>query len=214
MAVPDKHLTLFHMNVSTLLYCLNANFYVISLSEIRTSVGNQIKTNTELPGYNFHNIPLQSSAGGVGLYVKTDLTLIKRDDLCTSDEDFETVWIEIVNSNTKNLLFCCIYRHPRSDISKFSDHLQMTLSNVEKENKLVSIMGDLNIDLLKYDNNTPSNDVINMMFAYHLQPSTSSADSSSTIIDNIYVNNASASNIFAGNIFSRISDCCVVQRSQ
>ena len=40
----------------------------------------------------------------------------------------------------------------------------MTLSDVEKENKLVSIMDDFNIDLLKYDNNTPSNDFINMMF--------------------------------------------------
>lgn len=34
----------------------------------------------------------------------------------------------------------------------------MTLSNLAKENKLIAIMGDFNIDLLKYDNNTPTND--------------------------------------------------------
>ena len=143
--------------------------------------------------------------------IKSDLTVIRRDNLCISDKDFETVWVEIVNSNTKNFLCCCIYRHSRSDISKFSDHLQMTLSDVEKENKLVSIMDDFNIGLLKYGFNiTPSNDFINMMFSYHLQPSilnsTRMTESSSTIIDIIYVNNASESNIFARNILSQISD--------
>ena len=49
-----------------------------------------------------------------------------------------------------------------------------------------------------------------MMFSYHFQPSllhlTRITDSSSTIIDNIYVNNPTESNIFAGNILSLISD--------
>ena len=86
----------------------------------------------------------------------------------------------------------------------------MTLSNLAKENKLIAVMGDFNIDLLKYDSHTPSNDFVNMMFSYHFQPSilhpTRITDTSSTIIDNIYVNNATESNIFAGNILSQISD--------
>ena len=31
---------------------------------------------------------------------------------------------------------------------------------------LTSVMGDFNIDLLKYDSHTPSNDFVNMMFSY------------------------------------------------
>ena len=107
----------------------------------------------------------------VGIYVKSNLIANKRDDLCINDEDFETVWIEIENPKAKNILCCCAYRHPNSDISKFNDYFQMTLSNLAKENKLIAVMGDFNIDLLKYDSHTPSNDFVNMMFSYHFQPS-------------------------------------------
>ena len=86
----------------------------------------------------------------------------------------------------------------------------MTFSNQAKENKLIAIMDDFNIDLLKYDNHTPINGFINMIFSYHCQPSilhpTRITDSFSTIIDNIYVNDATESNIFAGNILSLFSD--------
>ena len=220
VAVPDTDLFLFHMNIRSLslhfdeldplLTCLNVNFQVIGFSEIKTSVGSQSKANNEFPGYKFRETLSHSSAGGVGIYVKSNLTANKRDDLCISDKDFETVWIEIENSKAKNILCCCAYRHPSTDISRFNDYFQMTLSNLTKENKLIAVMGDFNIDLLKYDNHTPSNDFINMMFSYHFQPSilhpTRITDSSSTIIDNIYVNNATESNIFAGNILSLISD--------
>ena len=71
-------------------------------------------------------------------------------------------------------------------------------------------MGDFNIDLLNYENHTATNEFVNMMFSYHFQPSilhpTRITDTSSTIIDNIYINNATESNICSGNILSLISD--------
>ena len=70
-------------------------------------------------------------------------------------------------------------------------------------------MGDFNIDLLNYENHTARNEFVNMMFSYHSQPSilqpTRITDTSSTIID-IYLNNATESNICSGNILSLISD--------
>ena len=159
------------------------------MSEIKTSLDSKNKTNNELPGYKLYETPSHSSAGGVGIYVKSNLTANRRDDLCISDRDFEAVWIEIVNSKAKNILCCFAYRHPSSDISKFNDYIQMTFSSLAKENKLIAIMGDFNIDLLKYENHTPSNDFVNMMFSYHFQPSvlhpTRITDSSTTTIDNI-----------------------------
>eukprot|EP00794_Sanderia_malayensis_P004109 gene4109-4667_t len=214
MPVPDSDLSLLHMNIrslslyfdelNALLSCLNMNFQVIGLSETKATVGAQNKINIELPGYKFHESPSHSSAGGVGIYVKSNLTANKRDDLCIGDKDFEIVWIEVENPKAHNILFCCAYRHPNSEISKFTNYFQETLKNIAKENKLIAIMGDFNIDLLKYDNNTPTNDFVNMMFSYHFQPSilhpTRITESSSTIFDNIYVNNATESNIFAGTL--------------
>ena len=220
MPVSDKDLSIFHMNIRSLglhidelhalLSCLDVKFHVIGLSEIKSSFGSQVQTNPEISGYQFYNTPSHSSAGGVGIYVKSDLIANKRDDLCISNNDFETIWIEIKNSKTKNILCCCAYRHPSSDISKFAEYFQSTLTNLVKENKLVAIMGDFNIDLLKYDSNTNINDFVNMMFSFHFQPCilhpTRITECSSTIIDNIYINNATESNISAGNILSQISD--------
>ena len=86
-----------------LLCCLKIDFHVIVLSEIKTSADAQFRSNIELLGYDFHNTPSLSSAGGVEIYVKCNVTANKRDDLCVSDIDFETVWVEIDNTKAKNI---------------------------------------------------------------------------------------------------------------
>ena len=82
---------------------------------------------------------------------------------------------------------------------------------IEQENKLILVMGDFSINLMNYENHTPTNDFINMMSAYYFQPSvlppTRFTDSTSTLIDNIFVNNATGSNMQSGNIFFQISEC-------
>ena len=218
--VSQEDLSLFHMNIRSLslhhdefhslLTNLNTNFKVIGLSEIKASVDTPISDNIELPGYKFHYTPSNSAAGGVGIYVKSDLRANKRDDLSFTNDDFETIWIEIDNSKAKNILCCCAYRHPSSDISVFSDHFQETFSKLENENKLIFVMGDFNINLLNHENHTPTNEFINMMFSNNLQPSvlhpTRISDTCSTLIDNIFVNSAPDSKIHSGNVLSLISD--------
>ena len=63
--------------------------------------------------------------------------------------DFESVWIEIKNKNSKNIVCCCLYRHPHYDLSEFLHYLEECLKIIAKENKEVYICGDFNIDLLK-----------------------------------------------------------------
>ena len=71
-------------------------------------------------------------------------------------------------------------------------------------------MSDFNIDLLKYDDHIPTNEFIDMLFSYHFQPTildpTCITNTSSTVIDNIYVNNTIDTNINSGNILSMVSD--------
>ena len=205
-----RSLSLHHDEFHALLSNLNIDFQVIGLSEIKVSNDAPVATNINLPGYKFHHTPSNSAAGGVGIYVKSNLTASKRDDLSFSNDDFETIWIKIENTKEKNVLSCCAYRHPSTDMSVFSDHLQEKLSLIQNENKLIFVMGDFNNNLMNYENPTPTNDFINMMFSQHLQPSvlhpTRLTDTTSTLIDNIYVNNAIGSNIQSGNILSLISD--------
>ena len=45
-------------------------------------------------------------------------------------DKFETVWIEVDNKNGTNFLFCCVYRHPSTDIDEFSAYLFAYTSGV------------------------------------------------------------------------------------
>ena len=68
-----------------------------------------------------------SQDGGVGIHLKTSLSSSKRDDLTMKCDGFETVWIEENNRSIKNFLFCCLHRHPRSDIKTLILHFYMIL---------------------------------------------------------------------------------------
>ena len=205
-----RSLSLHHDEFHFLLTNLNTDFKVIGLSKIKAFVDTPISDNIELPGYKFQHTPSNSAAGGVGIYVKSDLNANKRDDLSFANVDFETIWIEIDNSKANDILCCCAYRHPSSDISKFRDHFQVTFSKLENENEFIFVMGDFNINLLNHQNHTHTNEFINMMFSNNLQPSvlhpTRISDTCSTLIDNIFVNSAPDSKIHSGNVLSLISD--------
>ena len=220
LEISNKDFTLFHMNIRSLslhfeefhalLSSLKIDFKVIGLSEIKASASAPIKSNITLPGYNFYHTMSQSAAGGVGIYVKLDLTTNKRDDLSVSTVELETIWIEIDNPRAKNILCCCAYRHPSSDIAKFTQHLQETLGSIADEDKIIHIMGDFNINLLNYGHHALTDDFSSLMFSSHLMPSilhpTCITDTSSRLIDNIFLSNTSDCNILSGNLLSMISD--------
>ena len=219
LVTSSKDLSVLHMNIRslplhfdellTLLGNIGIDFQLIGLTEIKDSVDSPISTNIDIPGYKFHHTPSQSAAGGVGIYVRSNLDANKRLDLCSSTCEFESVWIEIENAKSKNILCCCAYRHPSSDINSFLDHMQETLSKIANENKIAIIMGDFNINLLNFENHTLSSDFINTMFSNHFQPlilqPTRVTDSTSTLIDNIFSNDLSCK-VISGNILVQISD--------
>ena len=181
---------------------------VIGVSEIWHSDNKPICTNVDIPGYTFYKTSSSSQNGGVGLYTKSTLNSVLRQDLSYSTADFETVWVEVDNKKDKNMLFCCVYRHPDTDIENITSHFHEILSRISN-NKLIFILGDFNINLLNYDSHIPSNDFINTFFSHNLLPCihhpSRISESSKSIIDNIFTNSYH-SNITSGNILTQITD--------
>lgn len=84
-----------------------------------------------------------SSAGGVGVYVKQNLSYMIRTELSTSNSDFESLWIEIDNKSHKNFICGIIYRRPNSNSNiLFMEYLNSTIEKVHREKKLCSILGN------------------------------------------------------------------------
>ena len=83
--VSSKDLSLFHMNIRslslhfdelhTLLGNIGIDFQLIGLSEIKMSTDSPLLSNLDISGYKFHHTP-HTSAGGVGIYVKSTLQQI------------------------------------------------------------------------------------------------------------------------------------------
>ena len=152
--------SIFHLNIRSLsahleelLLLLNAlkiKFDVIGISETKEQSGGFLK-NVDLHGYTIHSQHSNSEAGGVALYVKSNLDYIIREDLNVLENEFETIWVEIKNKKSQNVLCCCAYRHPNTEIDKFNKYIDTVMAKISKENKLVFCMGDSNVNLLNYN---------------------------------------------------------------
>ena len=85
---------------------LHFPFSVIGLTETKIKFGKQPLTNIDLPGYTFVSQNTLSNAGGVGFYVRNDLTFTVLAELSCKIADYEALWIKIQNSHGHNIIWC------------------------------------------------------------------------------------------------------------
>ena len=101
-------------------------------------------------------------------------------------------------------------QNPKMLISEFcEDFLNNLMKKLSKENKVIYLMGDFNINLLNYqlDNHTAKflDNICSSGFFPYINISTRIASRSKTLIDNIYHNNLKE-NTYSGNLATDISD--------
>ena len=78
------------------------------------------------------------------------------------------MWVEVNNTGGKNVLFCCAYRHPDTDMGKLTDHFKSILPKVINKKKF--IMGDFNINLLNFDSHSPTTEFVNNLLLCNFLP--------------------------------------------
>ena len=84
-----------HDNFVHMLSDLQFPFSLIGFSETKFKVDKDILANIELVNYDFISQPSLSNAGGVGFYIRTNLSHSILSYFTTTGEDFEALWIEI-----------------------------------------------------------------------------------------------------------------------
>ena len=95
------------------------------------------------------------------------------------------------------------------DVTDFNKYLNPLLDKFSKENEQVFLLGDLNMNLLNYNDHQPTNEFLdsltsNSFLPYILQP-TRLTSHSKTLIDNIF-SNVISYEVISGNITATISD--------
>ena len=134
-------------------------------------------SNVEIDGYQKFHTPSKSSKGGTAIYVNKYFDSMERSNLNINSLEYESLWIEIKNTRSKNIVIASIYRHPHNNFNEFFQYLESCLSQVMKENKELYICGDFNFDLLKIDTDHYTQHFLNLLCSYGFLPHTSTDES-------------------------------------
>ena len=76
-------------------------------------------------------------------------------------------YIEVINLKGKNLIIDCIYRHPiMNPTESIYVYISELLLKFLKEDKTIMLMGDFNINLLKYDTNAANTAFLDSFYTF------------------------------------------------
>ena len=187
----------FSMICLTETWCSNETFYHNS--------------NLHLPQYNSIHLERKNKrGGGVCVFINKKLLFKHRKELSASEEANETLSVEILNKNSKNIIVSTCYRPPNTKITPLKKHITHVFNKLLKENKKIFFVGDLNINSLDYSTNTKVKSFIDHMFSKGMlsviNKPTRISKNSVSCIDHIYTNSFINHEILAGIMKTDVSD--------
>ena len=105
----------------------------------------------------------------------------------------ESIPTEIMNTKQKNMIIECIYKHPKQGTHDFNENYILPLMDkLSREKKDILIMGDLNINILNYNNDKDTTTFLETMSSNSFSPfitlPTRVGNTSEFLIDNIFYN--------------------------
>ena len=84
------------------------DFQIIGISETRLKESQE--TNIQLENFNIEHVPTESANGGVLLYIRKAINYKLRPDLMIyKKRELESVFIEIIQKDSKNMVVGCMY---------------------------------------------------------------------------------------------------------
>ena len=145
------------------------------------------------------------------MFISNDFSYVLGDDLqIYSVKELESIFIKIIIPNKPSLILGAIYKRPSMKPYKFDNQfLEPLLSKIKAEGKAKFLAGDVNFNLIKYNQNKRSEEIPEHLFSNNFTPyiilPTRSILTSQTLIDNIFFNNQSYRSV-SGNLTTSISD--------
>ena len=199
----ESNLSTLHLNIASLqfhheelkilLAMLEFDFDCIMITETKLQKDSVPVTDISIPNYHIFHTPTEAQKGGTLIYISNKLISKPRHDLeFYQAKDVESTFAEIIVPNGKNIIIGCIYKHHTIEIDQFERHLLPTLKKVNKEKKTAIIAGDFNIDLLKLNSHSQTNNyfdqITNLNFMPLITLPTRITSTSKTLINNILFN--------------------------
>lgn len=174
----NNNFSLLHLNVRSLmhkttdinmlLHDSGVDFNVLAITE--TWLNDVSAPSVQIPNYQFSYKNRSSKlGGGVGFFIRQDLTYITRNDLSLMSECIEVLAVELFCKSI-NIIVFVVYRPPNTDANNFIDLLSNLVNKAKKSNRLVYVAGDFNIDLLNDDHKCIKVDFLNSFYSENFIP--------------------------------------------
>ena len=132
------------------------------------------------------------NGGGVAIYLDSSLNHVIREDLKCNSSTFESIFVEIDCTGSKNIIVGCIYRPPDGDFSRYLEELESLLEKLNDETKIVYLGGDFNLNLLHYTGNSQVSQFLELLMSRNIYPTlnrpTRVSEKTNTLIDCIFTN--------------------------
>ena len=151
---------------------LNTKFSIICLTETWAN-DSDINHNSlfQLEGYiPVHQIRKSRQGGGIVIFIRDSLLYKLRNDLSINCEGIESLSIEIMNSQTRNIICNVIYRPPDGDLNVCETFFKKILSDSTTVNKTFFLTGDFDINLLEFETNKKVQSFVNLMSEFSMIP--------------------------------------------
>ena len=116
--------------------------------------------------------PTEPSAGGPLIYISENLSYKSRKDLqIYFPKELESTFVELLIPNRESNLIGVVYKHPSMKHHKFNnDFMNTLLERLTLENKPPITTGDLNLNLIKYMQNTVVNQFLENILSSNFIP--------------------------------------------
>ena len=91
-----------------------------------------------------------------------------REDLNLNNRNIESLFIELSKDSinkSQDAIVGVLYRPPNTDIRIFNEHFDSILLKARAERKLLYLLGDYNIDLLKADQHQATHDFTDLLYS-------------------------------------------------
>ena len=185
-----KGLHFIHINARSMFHKLPELVYIANKSKAaiisitETWLDSSFPNNSiKIEGYNIIRRDRQTHAGGVCMYIRSDLRYNPREDL--QNENLEDLWLELLLPQTKPILIGTCYRAPKN--SKLTESLGNTVTRLQADCHTV-ILGDFNYCLINNKNNKMTKVLDTNGFTQLIDTPTRVTNNSSSLIDHIYTN--------------------------
>ena len=143
-----------NQNFDCLLSFLRTNdiyFDILVLYETRLS--DVTDSLFEIENYISYSVNRNHSGGGVKLFFRKDLSVLKIEQYTGLFNTHESIFVKLNLYKTKQIILACIYRPPKNSLLDFMNFLRVTVLNSEFfADKQIMLMGDLNVDLNRKNN--------------------------------------------------------------